>query len=103
MSEPLANGTTAVVPLAVVSTVVKRSVSFPADVYAALEEQALVEGVSISALVTAGARHVLGIADGLRAVAEFEAEYGPFSPEEVAEADRWAAEAWSGAESSCEG
>lgn len=69
-------------------SVVKRSLSFPSDVFEAVEEEARREGVPISAIVTEAMRDWLLIRRGLRAVAEWEAEHGPFTAEELAEADR---------------
>lgn len=69
-------------------SVVKRSLSFPSDVFEAVEEEARREGVPISAIVTEATRDWLLIRRGLRAVAEWEAEHGALTPEELAEADR---------------
>jgi hypothetical protein len=69
-------------------SVVKRSLSFPSDVFEAVEEEARREGVPISAIVTEATRDWLLIRRGLRAVAEWEAEHGAFTAEEIAEADR---------------
>lgn len=68
--------------------VVKRSLSFPEDVFAEIEAEAREQGVSVSAYVTRAARDQMIRERGLRAVAEYEAEYGAFTPEELAEADR---------------
>ncbi len=51
-------------------SVVKRSLSFPSDVFEAVEEEARREGVPISAIVTEATRDWLLIRRGLRAVAE---------------------------------
>ena len=67
--------------------VVKRSLSFPADLFAAVEAEARAEGVPVSTLMTAAARQWLVVRAGLRAVAEWEAEHGPFTEAELAEAD----------------
>lgn len=69
-------------------SVVKRSLSFPSDVFEAVEEEARREGVPISAIVTEATRDWLLIRRGLRAVAEWEAEHGALTPEELVEADR---------------
>lgn len=45
-------------------------------------------GMSLSAWLTESARTALHIEDGLRAVAEYEAENGAFTAEGLAEADR---------------
>ncbi len=50
------------------------------------------EGVSVSAWMTRAARRALLVRDGLQAVAEWEAEHGPFSGAELAEARRRVAE-----------
>ena len=70
------------------ASVVKRSLSFPSDVFEAVEEEARRDGVPISSIVTQATRDWLLIRQGLRAVAEWEAEHGAFTPEELAEADR---------------
>jgi len=71
-----------------VGNVVKRSLSFPSDVFEAVEEEARHQGVPVSALMTEAARSWLAIRRGLRAVADFEAEHGAFTPEEIARADK---------------
>ena len=70
-----------------VANVVKRSVSFPADVFEALEQEAEAEGVALSTLVTEATSVWIRLRQGLRAVAEWEAENGAFTPEERAEAE----------------
>ena len=65
----------------------KRSVSLDADLAAAIEQAAAAEGVSFSQFLAAAAADRLRRADGLRAVAEWEAEHGAFTAEEIAEAD----------------
>lgn len=67
---------------------VKRSMSFPADVFEAVEEEARRDGVSVSAAMTEAARGWLTVRRGLRAVAEYEAEHGAFTKAELARADR---------------
>lgn len=69
-------------------SVVKRSLSFPADVFEALEEEARREGVAVSTIVAEATRDWLLIRRGVRAVAEWEAEHGAFTAAEIAEADR---------------
>lgn len=58
----------------------------------AVHEQVLAaaaaDGVSVSAWMTNAARRALLIQDGLRAVAEWEAEHGPLSDEELDAAQR---------------
>jgi hypothetical protein len=68
---------------------VKRSVSMPPDVDARISAAAAAEGMSYSAWLARGALRELTIRDGLAAVAEYEAEHGEFSPEELAAADQW--------------
>jgi hypothetical protein len=68
--------------------VVKKSLSFPEDVFAELEAEAAAQGISVSALVTRAAQDAMIRERGLRAVAEWEAENGAFTEEELAEADR---------------
>lgn len=70
-----------------VANVVKRSVSFPADVFEALEAEAEADGVGVSAVVTEATTDWLRLRQGLRAVAEWEAENGAFTTEEIAAAD----------------
>jgi hypothetical protein len=67
--------------------VVKRSLSFPADLFAEVEQEAKAEGVAVSTVVTEAARQWLIIRRGLRAVREWEAEHGAFTDQELAEAD----------------
>ncbi|MEO6205655.1 MAG: hypothetical protein ABIO67_09770 [Mycobacteriales bacterium] len=66
---------------------VKRSVSFPADVFEGLEAEAKLEGVGVSAAIAEAATRWLRIRQGLRGVAEWEAEHGAFTAEEIAAAD----------------
>ena len=68
-------------------TVVKKSVSVPDVIWSAAEVAADVRHMTVSALVTEALENYLRIQDGLRAVAEWEAEHGAFTPEEEAEAD----------------
>lgn len=69
------------------SGVVKKSVSVPAETWAAAEEEAAVRGTTVSALIAEALDHLVTIQRGLRAVAEYEAENGPFTEEELAWAD----------------
>ena len=71
-----------------VSKVVKRSLSFPSEVFAAIEEEARDAGVPVSALVTEATRRWLTIRRGLRAVAEYEAEHGEPTAADLAWADK---------------
>jgi predicted transcriptional regulator len=70
-----------------VSTVVKKSVSVPDVVWARAEAEAASRHTTVSAVVTEALENFLAIRRGLQAVAEWEAEHGPFTPEEIAEAD----------------
>ncbi len=63
-----------------------------AQVVAAAEE----EGMSVSAWMTSAARRALLVRDGLRAVAEWEAEQGALTDAELAAARRRVAAALSG-------
>ena len=70
------------------SNVVKRSMSFPVDVFEAVEEEARRDGVPVSAVMTEAARSWLTVRRGLRAVADYEAEHGAFTAAELKAADR---------------
>ncbi len=48
-------------------------------------------GMSYSAWLAQTARKEFTIRAGLEAVSQYEAEHGPFTPDELAEADEWAA------------
>jgi hypothetical protein len=72
----------------VMGNVVKRSLSFPPDVFEAVEEEARVEGVGVSAAFTEAARQWILVRRGLRAVAEWESDNGPLTGQELAAADR---------------
>ncbi len=65
-------------------SVVKRSVSIDAPVAAAAATAAAEEGVSFSAWLSEAAERRLRVREGLRGVAEWEAQAGPLSPEERA-------------------
>ena len=67
---------------------VKRSMSFPAEVFEAVEEEARRDGVAVSSVMTEAARRWLTVRRGLRAVAEYEAEQGAFTEAELKAADR---------------
>jgi hypothetical protein len=56
------------------------------EVHAGVVAAAAAEGVSVSAWMTEAARRALKLRDGLAAVAEWEAEHGAFTPEELAAA-----------------
>lgn len=70
------------------STVVKRSISLPADVFEALEAQAAEEGRTVSAALADAADLWLATRRGLRAVRAWEREHGGLTAEELAAADR---------------
>jgi hypothetical protein len=74
----------------------KRSISIPPELDAEITAAAAAEGKSYSAWLAETARREFTIRAGLAAVSEFEREHGPFSAAEVAEADRWAAQAVAG-------
>ncbi len=69
------------------TSVVKRTISVPADVFAAVEAE-VAEGESLSTLFSDGARLLLRQRAGERAVASYESEHGPISQEALEEADR---------------
>jgi hypothetical protein len=75
----------------------KRSISIPPDLDAEIAAAAKQAGMSYSAWLADTARKEFTIAAGLAAVAAYEHDHGAFTPAELAEADRWAAEAVSGA------
>ena len=61
----------------------KLAVTVDADVHAKVIRAARAEGTSVSAWMTTAARRALLVRDGLAAVAEWEAEHGAFSAEEL--------------------
>lgn len=67
-------------------SVVKRSVSFDAELWDELVREA--GAGPVSPLVNDALAHYLRRQRGLAAVVEYEAEYGAFTEEELAEADR---------------
>lgn len=70
----------------------KLAITVDPDVHAGVVAAASDEGVSVSAWMTAAARRALLARDGLQAVAEWEAENGPLSEGELADARRRVAE-----------
>ncbi len=70
----------------------KLAITVDPDVHAGVVAAASEEGVSVSAWMTKAARRALLVRDGLKAVAEWEAEHGPLSESELAEARRRVAE-----------
>ncbi|MGY3203108.1 hypothetical protein [Streptomyces sp. TE5632] len=75
---------------------VKLSVSIDAELGTALRQYAAAEDEQISAVISRALEQYLDdrrlIRAGLRAMADYEAEYGSFSEQEMAEADAWAAD-----------
>lgn len=66
----------------------KIAITVDPEVHQQVIAAAAEEGVSVSAWMTQAARRALLIGDGLRAVAEWEAEHGAFSDGELAAARR---------------
>jgi hypothetical protein len=69
-------------------TVVKRSISLPADLFAELEQEAAEDCRSVSAALAEAADLWLVTRRGLRAVRAWEREHGVLTAEELAAADR---------------
>lgn len=69
------------------TSVVKRTISVPADVFAAVEAE-VTASQSLSTLFSEGARLPLRQRAGARAVTTYEAEHGPISQAALDEADR---------------
>lgn len=89
-----AAGSLAVVPLCyrwVMAVRKKRSISIPPELDAQIAAAAEAAGMSYSAWVAQTARKEFVIRAGLEAVSQYEAEHGPFTPDEIADADEWAA------------
>lgn len=63
----------------------KRSVSLPADLARSIEAAAAAGGTTFSAWLAETAAHRLQLDAGRRAIAEWENENGPLSPEELAD------------------
>jgi hypothetical protein len=68
-------------------TVHKISISLDDQAYRAARAAAKRDGLSLSAWLSRAAMHAAVIEDGLQAVAEFEAEYGPIPEEDRREAE----------------
>jgi len=66
----------------------KLAITVDPDVHAQVVAAAREEGISVSAWMTSAARRTLRIRDGLAAVAEWEAENGPLTDEELQSARR---------------
>ena len=71
----------------------KRSISMPPDLDAEIAAAAAHEGMSYSAWLAETARKEFTIRAGLAAVSQFEQDHGPFTAEELSEAEQWAATA----------
>ena len=69
----------------------KRSISIPPELDAEIAAAAQAAGMSYSAWLAQTARKEFIIRAGLEAVSHYEAEHGRFTPDEIAEADVWAA------------
>jgi hypothetical protein len=69
----------------------KRSISMPPDLDAEIAAAAEQAGMSYSAWLADTARKEFTIRAGLAAVSQFEADHGAFTPDELAEAEQWAA------------
>lgn len=84
------NGNTAVVYLAMPrgKPAIKLAITMDADVHASVLRAAEAEGSNLSAWLTAAAKQVLRVRDGLAAVTEWEAEHGPLTAEELGAARR---------------
>jgi Arc/MetJ-type ribon-helix-helix transcriptional regulator len=70
----------------------KRSISLPPDLDAQIQAEVEREGVTYSAWLLDAARKELKVRAGLEALAGVEKQIGPFTSEELAEADEWARE-----------
>jgi hypothetical protein len=69
----------------------KRSISIPPELDAEIAAAAQAAGMSYSAWIAEAARKEFTVRAGLEAVSQYEAEYGPFTQDEIAAADKWAA------------
>jgi hypothetical protein len=69
------------------STVVKRSVSLPAELFKRLEHEAAEDGRTMSATLAEAADLWLSTRKGLKAVRAWEREHGALTADELAEAD----------------
>ncbi len=70
------------------SSVVKRSISLPTELFEALGAEAAQDGRTVSATLAEAADLWLSTRRGLRSVRAWERENGPLTTEELAEADR---------------
>lgn len=71
----------------------KRSISMPPDLDAEIAAAAAQAGMSYSAWLADTVRKEFTIRAGLAAVSQFEQDHGTFTPEELADAQQWAATA----------
>jgi hypothetical protein len=65
----------------------KISITMHPDVHERMVSAAQEEGLSVSAWISQAAEDRLAIKEGLQVVADWEAEHGSFTPEELARAD----------------
>jgi len=65
----------------------KRSISIPSELDAEIAAAAQAAGLSYSAWLAQTARKEFTIRAGLDAVSQYEAEHGPFTPDEIAATD----------------
>ena len=75
------------------SSVVKKSISVPDDVWSAVEAAAEDEHTTVSALVSEALSNLLAVRAGLRSVREWERDHGALTAEESATADALLADA----------
>jgi hypothetical protein len=66
----------------------KLAITVDPNVYRQVLHAAAAEGVSVSSWMTTAARRAIKARDGLAAVAEWEAEHGRFTADEMEEARR---------------
>ena len=71
----------------------KRSISMPPELDAEIAAAAARAGMTYSAWLADTARKEFTIRAGLAAVTEFEHDHGAFTPDELSEAEHWAATA----------
>jgi hypothetical protein len=71
----------------------KRSISMPPELDAEIAAAAEQAGMSYSAWLADTVRKEFTIRAALAAVSQFEADHGAFTPDELAEAEQWAATA----------
>jgi hypothetical protein len=79
--------------MALVAVRKKRSISMPPELDAEIAAAAAQAGMSYSAWLADTARKEFNIRAGLAAVSQFEADHGLFTPDELSEAEQWAATA----------